>query len=424
MRDLLAGDAEARRALADRVVGAFRRWGYDLVATPPFEHAEVLERGLDATVRRDLLRFVEPDTGEVALLRPDITPQIARIVATHLSERPGPWRLCYEGTVVRRRRGRARRPQQIAQAGIECIGAPGPAADAEVVLAAASALAAAGLTDYRIELGQVHIARDALAVVPDERREEIAGALVRKDGSELELALRDAGVRKRDRDALARLIPLYGPARSVLKQADKTLRSTAAKEALAELTAVIERLERHGLGGCLELDLGELRGQAYYTGVSFTILADGPGEPVGTGGRYDRLLERFGHPAAATGCALDLGNLEWALERSGGRRQGSRETRLVVADPDETLSELAATLREGGTTVARLDRADASAALAFIRAWDYDAAVLSADASDGRRKPAGTAKLVVVRADGKRRRFEPKDVTAWVAWARGEADEG
>ena len=64
------------------------------------------------------VRFVEPDSGEVALLRPDITPQIARIVATRLQDRPAPWRLCYEGTIVRRRRGRARKQRQVLQCGI------------------------------------------------------------------------------------------------------------------------------------------------------------------------------------------------------------------------------------------------------------------------------------------------------------------
>ena len=93
MRDLLHPESDARRALGARLLRTFALHGYDLVTTPPFDHAEVLERGLAAVDRRDLLRFVEPETGEVALLRPDITPQIARIVATRLADRPAPWRL-------------------------------------------------------------------------------------------------------------------------------------------------------------------------------------------------------------------------------------------------------------------------------------------------------------------------------------------
>src|SRR5215813_11987793 len=85
MGDLLPPEAAARRALSLRVLRTFELRGYELVLPPVFEHAEVVQRGNDALESRDLLRFVEPESGEVAVLRPDITPQIARIVATRLS---------------------------------------------------------------------------------------------------------------------------------------------------------------------------------------------------------------------------------------------------------------------------------------------------------------------------------------------------
>src|SRR5690606_5556749 len=129
MRDLLPPEAAARSWLSRRVTQVFEAWGYELVTTPPFEHAEVIERGLETVDRRDLLRFVEPESGEVALLRPDITPQIARIVATRLADRPPPFRLCYAGSVIRQRRGRARKQRQIVQAGVEHVGG-GDEADA------------------------------------------------------------------------------------------------------------------------------------------------------------------------------------------------------------------------------------------------------------------------------------------------------
>ena len=126
MGDLLPPEANARRALTRVVLGTFELSGYDLITTPLFEHAAVVERGTDALDPRDLLRFVEPESGEVAVLRPDITPQIARVIATRMLKHPAPWRLCYEGRVIRRRRGRARSHQQVTQAGVECIGIAGP----------------------------------------------------------------------------------------------------------------------------------------------------------------------------------------------------------------------------------------------------------------------------------------------------------
>src|SRR6478672_1442202 len=118
MRDLLPEETRSRRAVARCVLDRFALWGYALVTPPAFEFADVLERGLGALDPSDVLRFVEPESGEVAALRPDMTPQIARLVATRLSTRPPPLRLAYEGTVLRRLSGRARKRRQIPQVGV------------------------------------------------------------------------------------------------------------------------------------------------------------------------------------------------------------------------------------------------------------------------------------------------------------------
>src|ERR1044071_6300687 len=145
-------EAAVRRALSLRVLHSFELHGYELVTPPVFEHAEVVERGNDTLDSRDLLRFVEPGSGEVAVLRPDITPQVARIVATRLTDHEPPFRLCYEGRVFRRQRGRARSHRQITQAGLECVGLPGVEGDTEVLSLASGACIAAGLTNFQIEL--------------------------------------------------------------------------------------------------------------------------------------------------------------------------------------------------------------------------------------------------------------------------------
>ena len=194
MRDLLPPVALERSALRRQLMDAFALHGYQRVTTPTFEYAEVIERGLQMVDRRDLVRFVEPETGEVALLRPDVTPQVARIVATRLQDRPGPWRLGYEGTVIRRRRGRARKQQQVFQSGIECVGLKGAAADAEVIAVAANACTTVGLTPVLIELAQVKIGKALLHDVPEERRAAVIDELSKKDVASLEKTLVAAGV--------------------------------------------------------------------------------------------------------------------------------------------------------------------------------------------------------------------------------------
>lgn len=374
MGDLLPPDAAARRSLARRLIETFGRDGYDLVTTPPFEHAEVIERGIETVDRRDLLRFVEPDTGEVALLRPDITPQIARVIATRLADRPPPWRLCYEGTVIRRRRGRARRHRQLAQAGVECVGVPGAEGDAEVIALAVRACAAVGLEDVQVELGQVHLGRAALEAVPEAARAAVEEALVRKDRAELERLLVGASVHGDARAHLLALTELYGGL-DVIGAAAQRFASRAERTLLDDLRAVAARLEAAGLGDRLLVDLGEVRGASYYTGVSFSLLAEGPGEPVGGGGRYDNLLARFDAPAPATGFAIALDNLQWALGRAGRPWTAERPRRVVVAGAAR--ESAADAIRGAGVPAAILPHQDLDGALAFARAWGYDAALLA-----------------------------------------------
>jgi ATP phosphoribosyltransferase regulatory subunit len=373
MRDLLPPEAAARRRLARAIAESFASYGYELVTTPPFEHAEVIERGLDTVDRRELLRFVDSDTGEVALLRPDITPQIARVVATRLADRPPPYRLAYEGQVIRRRRGRARRQRQIAQAGVECIGSPSPGADVEVIELASRTLSALGLAEHRIELGLSPVARTALAAVPEALRAEANDALTRKDRSALDAIAVRASLRGRARATLIEMVDLWGGPEA-LDAARRVFTDREASERLDALADVHARLVARGLGERVTLDLGEVRGFGYYTGPSFLLLAEGPGEPIGAGGRYDELLGRFGAPFPATGFGLDLDHLEWALGSAGARAAWRGPAKIALRGDELGCARVADALREHGAIVSTVAH-DGEQATAFARAWGYDVVI-------------------------------------------------
>lgn len=373
MRDLLPEEYSSRAELRRRVRASFRAYGYELLMTPAFELAEIIERGLIGSDRRDFLRFVEPESGEIALLRPDITPQIARIAATSMRHRPGPYRLAYEGSVFRRRRGRARTQQQIEQAGVELLGEPGPGADAEILSLAAETLLAVGAEAFTLELAHVGLGIAALAPIPLEARDSVVSAIAQKDPTALEIALRAVKLRAGDRRALEALVSLNGPPAETLKHARKALKGEAMVRALDEIDAVLEALGDR-FPAALSLDLGDLRGQAYYTGVSFTLWATGPGEPIGSGGRYDGLLTRFGREMPATGFALNLENLEWALRARGITLREARPPRLIVIGDGGALAH---TLRSRGYEVLTLRAQKRSDALEYARAWGYDLLVQS-----------------------------------------------
>ncbi|MCA9535180.1 MAG: ATP phosphoribosyltransferase regulatory subunit [Myxococcales bacterium] len=379
MRDIVPPTSAGLKRLRSEVMRVFGLYGYDRVITPPFELAEVLERGLDAVDRRELMRFVEPHSGEVALLRPDMTPQVARIVATRLSDRPSPHRLCYEGTVVRRMRHRARRRQQTLQAGIECIGWGGPEADVEVLRIADHACQQVGLRGHQLELAHVNIAATVLDLVPSAARAGVADALAQKDAFSIEARLQQAGVPAKERTRVLALTELYGDV-SVLAAARKRFPRGPIADAIRELSEVVDRLSDIALDATVTVDLGELRGHSYYTGVSVTLLAEGPGAPVGTGGRYDALLARFGMPAPATGFAFDVDNLAWALRAQGQSMLDNAPLRVVVGGDAPAADALAATLRAGGLPAARVD-GSVKQATAYAVSWSYPLVIMASGRS-------------------------------------------
>jgi ATP phosphoribosyltransferase regulatory subunit len=367
LRDLLAEETFYRRSLARRILEHFALHGYDLVTPPAFELAEVLEKGLGTLDPGDVLRFVEPESGEVCALRPDMTPQIARMVATRLSSQPAPIRLCYEGTIVRRRQGRARRHRQVPQAGVELYGAPAPRGDEEALRLLASVSRSVGLESFVIDLGHAGISRSLVDVLPVGLAGEMTDALVHKDRARVEALLSTheaAGVPGQVARALEALPELSGgfsgrSGHEVLAEAKELFRETPAEMPLVEMTALWERVclaesagtegARDDLREILRIDLGEVRHLAYYTGVIFHAVAKGPGEPYASGGRYDELLGRFGHPMAAVGFAMHLDAV--ARARAAAGVVEDRPPRVLVA------------MGSGGEAVVRRLRAEGIAAV-------------------------------------------------------------
>ena len=412
MGDLLPPEAEELRTLTRVVINQFEQSGYDLIVTPLFEHADVVERGTDALDPRELLRFVEPESGEVAVLRPDITPQIARAVATRLARHTGPWRLCYEGRVIRRRRGRARSHQQITQAGVECVGLSGPEADVEVLELVASACESTELPEFRIELSHVSIAQSLLDTLPAPLHAPISERLARKDGEALAQLAREANLHADTTRQLCALVEHYGDV-DMLDSAQRELTWPSAQAAISNLRELVAKLDRDSTRARLGFDLSDARGSSYYTGISFNVLAAGPGEPIASGGRYDHLLQRYGAPRPATGFAFDLENLQWALLACGKGRVEPRAFRVAVGfgTPAEQ-RRVAESLRKRQLVAATLpSHNDLQSCLAFAKSWGYDAVL----ALDGVR-----ARLVRTRDASERAvaAHNPADIAALQSWAQ------
>ncbi|MCL2778807.1 MAG: ATP phosphoribosyltransferase regulatory subunit [Polyangiaceae bacterium] len=365
LRDLLPDEARHLEQLAQLVQARFALYGYKLVTPPAFELADVIERGLGMLLPSDVLRFVEPESGEVCVLRPDMTPQIARIVATRLRDREPPYRLAYNGTVVRRRIGRAKKHRQIPQVGVELCGIAGPEADLEMLELAVDVLRKAGLSRFTVDISDAGIVRGLVTGLSSERADDITSALAKKD----EARLADVASGCAYGDTLQKLARLRG-GREALVLARALLAATPSASAAERLLSLFDAAHARGLGKFLTADATEVRGLAYYTGTIFSIYAPGPGEPIGGGGRYDGLLARFGEAMPAVGLGLDLDALAWARKEAGQVDNG-RKGVVVVGPPDDM--RLFALRSRGVSAVALPTREHAqnyAASWGFALVWD------------------------------------------------------
>lgn len=342
VRDYLPVAAARRRGLAASAGAEIERWGYRGIITPLYEYADVLARGMGGTVHA--MRFVEPASGEVVALRPDLTPQVARLVATRMHDEPGPVRLYYQGSVVRLDGGR----REIFQVGVELIDAPQPGGDLEVVALAEATLTALGIDGYTVDLGHAAIARAALHELglDDEAMAALQLALMRKDGAAVAQLATLARVSESRKQLLRALPSLYGGP-DVLGRARSLVEDPIARAAVDELELLCTRLGAMGDPARLSIDLGEVRGFDYYTGTRFALYAEGAGGALASGGRYDGLVARYGRPARAAGFALDVDRAAELLKLRGvpaPRQSGG----VLVAGEPVAAARAAAELRARG----------------------------------------------------------------------------
>ena len=151
-RIYLPDEAERKRHVEASLLGVFRRWGYREIVTPTFEFSDVLATGTDVDVQGNMFTLVDRETGRTLALRPDITPQIARVVATRLRDEPKPIRLAYVTNVFRYDEPRVSHYREFYQAGVELVGLDQPEAEVEVIAMAIEGLRALGLERFQIDL--------------------------------------------------------------------------------------------------------------------------------------------------------------------------------------------------------------------------------------------------------------------------------
>jgi ATP phosphoribosyltransferase regulatory subunit len=311
VEEILPPESWRLEAMRRRLLDLYRRRGYQLIVPPLIEYLDSLLTGAGHDLELQTFKLTDQLSGRLMGVRADMTPQAARIDASRLKT-AGPARLCYIGTVLRALPdglGGSRCPQQV---GVELFGEPGIEGDLEIVLLMLETLALCGLRKPYLDLGHVGIYR-ALAAgagFSGEQEETLFGVLQRKSRPDLEDFLRTHRPADRIAAWLEALIDLNGDV-SVLARARSQLKGAGrpVAAALDTVERMAERLAKKAPKVPLHVDLAELRGYRYKTGIVFAAFAPGQGREIARGGRYDAAGRVFGRARPATGFSADLAML-------------------------------------------------------------------------------------------------------------------
>jgi ATP phosphoribosyltransferase regulatory subunit len=344
--DVLPSEArkieELRRILLDR----FQAYGYELVMPPMLEYLDSLLTGTGQELNLKTFKLVDQLSGRTLGLRADITPQVARIDA-HLLNREGVTRLCYAGPVLHTRAAPGAYSRELLQLGAEIYGFAGCEADLEVQTLLNEVLQLAQVGSVTLDMSHAGLLSGILGdYKPDsESLDALYAALQAKDIPGLTLLL--SNWPKAIQEAILLLAQLSGDPAFVIAKARKDLpKHQFIEAALADLERLCASLARLPNPPSLSLDLSDMRGYQYHSGVMFSAYVEGLPASIARGGRYDEVGKAFGRSRPATGFSLDIITLS-RLSKIDSRKKAV----LAPWSSDEKLTAQIAQLRANGQVV-------------------------------------------------------------------------
>lgn len=306
--EILPPKAIRLERLCRNIIDLFSSWGYEFVIPPMIEYLESLLTGTGEDLDLQTFKLTDQLNGRLMGIRADITPQVARIDA-RLLKSEAPARLCYLGSVLHTRPGKPGDTRAPLQSGAELYGYNGVAGDIEIVKLMLATLKLAGVEEICIDLGHIGIFRSlSTASLNDNQRFQVFEVLQRKARDELKTLCNDWNITDKQRSNLLELVELHGDTQ-VLEQAKKCFKSSPEIiRFINELEMLVDAVtDQQDLK--INIDLAELRGYHYHTGMVYTAFVPGAGEGIAFGGRYDDIGLAFGRARPATGFSVDVKSL-------------------------------------------------------------------------------------------------------------------
>lgn len=349
MFEALPGQAQALESLRRELLDLFATWGYQYCMPPVVEHLDALLTGVGSTLERETFKLTDPAGGRLLGIRADMTTQAARIDANRLGGE-GINRLCYVGSVLRDAPANAHRSRNPTQVGAELFGADTPQADHETLRLMVATLQQAGIKNLHVDIGHIGVYRAIINALglSVEQAKPLYRLLQGRRVTEIHEYVKAAELDTEWQQIICTLPKLHGDI-GVLDEARELLKNKApeALAAIDELGAAAKLISAD-TSLSVHVDLIELRGYSYHTGLVFAALVPGVGSELARGGRYNSVGAAFGQARPATGFSADLGAVFDASERACG----SAQSILAPAEAtNESLQAAITALRAGGESV-------------------------------------------------------------------------
>lgn len=317
VRDLYDKECARKLAVEEQISQVFHLYGYEDVETPTFEFFDIFNKERGSVSSREMFKFFDRDNNTL-VLKPDVTPAIARCVAKYFMEEKVPVRLCYRERTFTNNTSYQGRLKEITQTGVELIGDDSVGADAEMIAMVIDSLKASGLKEFQVEVGQMEFFRGLVeeAGMDGETQETLRELIENKNYFGVEELVSERNLPKMLKELFLRLPELFGTLEEI-KKVKAMVQNERSLQAIERLEKVQAALEVYGMEEYVSYDLGMLSKYQYYTGIIFKAYTYGTGEYIVTGGRYDKLLVQFGKDVPAVGFAIVVDQLMMAMDRQG-----------------------------------------------------------------------------------------------------------
>lgn len=313
VRDIYGEDCEKREKVQSGLHTIMKLYGFKDIQTPTFEFFDIFNHEKGTVTSKEMFKFFD-QYNNTLVLRPDITPSVARCVAKYYDREDMQIRLCYTGNTFIHRSGYQGKLSEITQVGAELMNDDSSDADGEMIAMTIEGLLKSGLREFKVDIGHAALFRGLTeeAGLTEEEIQQLRTYLENKNIFAVEDMLEKKDIPGSCKELLTELPDLFGGIETITYAKERTSH-TGAAEALDRLEKIYHILETYGLSDHITFDLGMLSHYEYYTGIIFKAYTYGTGEAIVTGGRYDNLVEQFGRKTPAIGLVFVLDQLMEAL---------------------------------------------------------------------------------------------------------------